>query len=58
MSKMLECGLVIPGCDFVLHGDDEEELMIKTIEHARIVHGIEHMSEQLKARIRAAMKEG
>jgi predicted small metal-binding protein len=57
MSKILECGMIVPGCGFVIHGDSEEELMMKASEHARTVHEIEHLSEQLKARIRAAIKD-
>jgi predicted small metal-binding protein len=57
MGKILECGSVVPGCDFVAHGDSEEELMMKALEHARAVHGVEHATERLKARIRAAIKE-
>jgi predicted small metal-binding protein len=57
MSKNLECHLVVPGCDVVIHGDSEEELMMKFAEHAREAHDVEHMSPQLKARVRAAIKE-
>jgi predicted small metal-binding protein len=57
MSKVLECGSVVPACDFVAHGDSEQEVMMKVIEHARAVHGIAHVSEQLKAKIRVAIKE-
>jgi predicted small metal-binding protein len=31
--------------------------MMKEEEHARRVHGVEHISEPLKARIRSAIKE-
>jgi predicted small metal-binding protein len=57
MSKKLECGLVVPGCKFVIHGDSVEELIVKEFEHARAIHDVEHMSEQLKARIRSAIRE-
>lgn len=56
MSRYLECGSVIPGCRFVIHADNDDQLMMKAMEHARIEHGIEHMSPQLKARIRAAIR--
>jgi predicted small metal-binding protein len=58
MSKVLECGSIVPGCKVVIHGDSEEDLMMKAMEHARAAHGVEHMSEQLKAHIRAAINEG
>jgi predicted small metal-binding protein len=56
MSKVLECGSVVPGCRFVIHADNDDELMMKAMAHARAEHGIEHMSEQLKARILAAIR--
>jgi predicted small metal-binding protein len=57
MSKVLECRSVVPGCNFVIHGESEEDVMMKEEEHAHRVHGVEHISEQLKAKIRSAIKE-
>jgi predicted small metal-binding protein len=58
MGKVFECRSVVPGCEIVVHGESESETMIKAAEHARAVHGIEHLSEALKAKIRAAIKDG
>jgi predicted small metal-binding protein len=57
MSKVLECGSVVPGCRFVIHADNDDELMMKAMAHARAEHGIEHMSEQLKARMLAVIRD-
>jgi predicted small metal-binding protein len=57
MSKVLQCGSVVPGCRFVIHADNDDELMMKAMAHARAEHGIEHMSEQLKARMLAAIRD-
>jgi predicted small metal-binding protein len=57
MRKILECGSVVPGCKFVIHGDDEDEVIVKAAEHARSAHGVDHLSEPLKAKMRAAIKE-
>ncbi|HYZ62724.1 MAG TPA: DUF1059 domain-containing protein [Acetobacteraceae bacterium] len=57
MSKVLECGAVFPGCKFVIHGDRDDELMLKAMEHARAEHDAAYMSERLKARVRAAIKD-
>jgi predicted small metal-binding protein len=56
MSRVLECGSVVPGCRFVIHADTDDDLMRKAMAHARAEHGIEHFSEQLKARMMAAIK--
>lgn len=57
MSKVFECGSVFPGCKFVIHGDGEDEVMLKAMEHARVEHNSAYMSGRLKARIRAAVKD-
>lgn len=55
--KFLECGAVTPGCRFVAHGESEDEIMIIIAEHTHAMHGVEHMSEQLKAKIRASIRD-
>ena len=57
MKKALKCGTVIPGCEFVVHAENNGELLVKAAEHARMVHGIDRISEQLTARILAAVEE-
>lgn len=55
--KRLECGSIVPGCNFVAHGQTEDELMMKAADHARSAHGVEHLSEPLKAKIKASIKD-
>ena len=57
MAKVFECGSVVPGCEFVLHDEDESELMIRAIEHMRSMHEVEHISEHLVTRIRSVIKD-
>ncbi len=57
MRKMLRCGEIVPGCNFVAHGEDEAEVMMKAAEHARSTHDIEHISEPLLAKIKATIKD-
>ncbi len=58
MSKILKCGDVVPGCKFVIHGEGEDEVMMKAADHARTTHGVDHLSEPLKTQIRAAIRDG
>ena len=58
MGKVLTCRSVVPGCEFVMHGESEEEIMMMASKHALAAHGVEHMSEELKAKVRAAIKDG
>jgi len=57
LRKVLECKSVVPGCNFVAHAEDENEMMVIIAEHARAVHEVDHLSEELKAKIRTAIKD-
>jgi predicted small metal-binding protein len=57
MAKVIACGSVVPGCNFVIHGADQDEIMAKMVDHLRSTHDVEHLSEQLKARIRAVTRD-
>jgi predicted small metal-binding protein len=47
----------LPGCNFVAHADSEDELMIVAATHANSVHGVDHLSEPLKAKIRSVIRD-
>jgi predicted small metal-binding protein len=59
MAKILECAKVDPssGCQHVIRGETEEEVIKKATEHAK-VHGIREVTAELikfmKANIRDA----
>ena len=57
MRKELACGAVVPGCDFVAHAATDEDLMLKIADHARQRHGVTHISDDLKAKIKDAIEE-
>ena len=57
MRKILECRAIVPGCNFIARADSDEELLRKAAEHARSVHGVDRMTEPLKAKIKAAIHE-
>lgn len=57
MTKRLECGAVVPGCDFVAHAQSDEELLMVVTDHARSAHQLERISPELRARLAKAIKE-
>ena len=57
MTKVIECGSVVPGCNFIIHGTDSGEIIAKMIEHLRSAHDLERISERLKTRIRDAVRD-
>jgi predicted small metal-binding protein len=57
MAKQLRCGDLMQGCDFVADGNTEDEVMQKAAEHAKAVHGLTEVSEELATKVRAAIRE-
>ncbi|HET6220959.1 MAG TPA: DUF1059 domain-containing protein [Dongiaceae bacterium] len=57
MKIELECGTVVPGCEYRVHAETEGELLVKLADHARAAHGIERISDGLKAKVLAAVRE-
>jgi predicted small metal-binding protein len=55
--KTLDCGTVVPGCNFVAHGDSEADLMLVIAQHAKAVHGVERLSNDLKTKMRASIRD-
>jgi predicted small metal-binding protein len=57
MAKILKCGDVMPGCNFVMEGKDVAEVMAKGAEHAKTAHGITTIPPDVAAKVQAAIKE-
>ncbi|MEJ2122237.1 MAG: DUF1059 domain-containing protein [Alphaproteobacteria bacterium] len=57
MSKTLKCGDLMPGCDFVAHGESEEEVLQKAAVHAKESHGIEEITDEVVAQVRANISD-
>jgi predicted small metal-binding protein len=58
MGKMVECAKVDPssGCKHVVRGQTEEEVLKNAAEHAK-QHGIREVIPELKAKVKAAMRD-
>ena len=56
--KAVECAKVDPssGCDHVIRGDDEAEVMRNAVEHAK-VHGIRDVTPELREKVRASIHD-
>ena len=54
MAKILECAKVDPssGCQHVVRGETEEEVLTKAAEHAK-EHGIRDVTPELMERVKA-----
>ena len=57
MAKEMRCSDLMPGCDKVIEGRDEKEVMAKAAEHARRDHDIQDMTPDLQEKVRGAIHE-
>jgi predicted small metal-binding protein len=57
MAKVLRCKDVGPDCDFVARGETEEEVLKLAAEHAGPAHGLTEMSDDVVAKVRAAIHD-
>ena len=53
--KKFACGQVVPGCDGVVTGADENEVMAAAAEHAASAHGMSEVPDEVVAEIRAGI---
>lgn len=57
MAKEMNCGDLMPGCDFVARGETDEEVMQQVAEHARTAHDMEELSPEVAEQVKAAIWE-
>ncbi len=57
MSKVLNCGDLVPGCKAVMEGKDEAEVMAKGAKHAEMAHNMKSIPPEMVPKITAAIKD-
>jgi predicted small metal-binding protein len=57
MPKVLRCGDLMPGCNAVIEGKDEAEVMAKGAEHAKTAHKMTTIPPEMAAKVKAAITE-
>ena len=57
MAKVLKCGDLMPGCDTVIVGKDEDEVLAKAEKHARKEHNMTIITPSVMSQIEAAIKD-
>jgi predicted small metal-binding protein len=56
MAKHSACGDVVNGCRFTAEAPTESELVEKVKTHAAKEHGVEEVTPELAARVKAAIQ--
>lgn len=57
MARKFGCGDVVSGCKFTVTADTEQELLRQVAQHAAAAHGINEVSPELLAKVKAATKD-
>lgn len=57
MRKLLRCCDIIPGCNFIARGVNENEVIIRAAQHARAVHNVLWMTPELLKSVLAAIQD-
>ena len=53
--KQFACANVVPGCDGVVTGETDDEVLVAAARHAAEAHGMTEMPDAVVARIRAGI---
>ncbi len=53
----MKCREVGMDCDFEARGETQQEVLTKTAEHAKKDHGLEEISPELMAKVKAAVHD-
>lgn len=56
MTLELRCGKVVDGCEGVVRGETEDEVLGKAAQHAADAHGITEVDEGLKGQLVGAIE--
>ena len=57
MAKVFRCGDLMPGCNTVIEGKDEAEVLAKGAEHAKAVHNMTAIPPTMVEKVKGAIKE-
>lgn len=53
--KKFECGTVVPGCDGVVTGETDDDVLAAAAAHAADAHGMTEVPDELVGAIRAGI---
>ncbi len=55
MSKAMRCGDVVPGCEYVARGENEEEVLAAAAQHAQKAHGMTSIPDDVLTKVKSAI---
>ncbi len=55
--KQFACGNVVPGCDGVVTGETEDDVLAAAAQHAADAHGMTEVPDEVVAAIRSGITD-
>ena len=55
--KEFRCGELVPGCEWRIEGQSENEILEDVVVHAREAHGMDEVPPEVVDTVRAAITE-
>ena len=55
--KEFKCGELVPGCEAVIRGDSDQEILEQVAVHAREEHGMDEVPPEVQDSVLAAISE-
>ena len=56
--KRFECGTVVNGCDGVVTGETEDDVLQAAAQHAASAHGMTELPDEVVQKVRAGITDG
>jgi predicted small metal-binding protein len=55
--KEFKCGDLVPGCDFVIEGESDDQILEEVAVHVREEHGMDEVPPEVQDTIRASLAQ-
>ena len=55
--KRVECGTVVDGCDGVVTGETEDDVLQAAAQHAASAHGMTELPDEVVQKVRAGITD-
>jgi predicted small metal-binding protein len=55
--KEFRCGELVPGCEWRIEGESENEILAEVAVHAREAHGMDEVPPEVADTVRASITE-
>jgi predicted small metal-binding protein len=55
--KRFRCGEIVPGCEWTIEGESDEQILGHVAEHAREEHGMDEVPPEVQERVRSLIVE-